>query len=54
MNDLTVLIKKNPDNAEQAIMFMMITKYLERIGDHGVNIGDWVEYALTGIRPEKE
>jgi len=50
MADLTALIKKNPDNAEQAIMFMMITKYLERIGDHAVNIGDWVVYALTGNR----
>ena len=52
MADLTALIKKNPDNAEQAIMLMMITKYLERIGDHAVNIGDWVEYAITGARPE--
>jgi phosphate transport system protein len=54
MADLTALIKKNPDNAEQAILFMMITKYLERIGDHAVNIGEWVEYAITGIRPENE
>jgi phosphate transport system protein len=52
MADLTALIKKNPDNAEQAIMLMMITKYLERIGDHAVNIGDWVEYAITGSRPK--
>jgi phosphate transport system protein len=52
MADLTALIKKNPDSAEQAIMLMMITKYLERIGDHAVNIGDWVEYAITGNRPK--
>ncbi|MCL1792960.1 MAG: phosphate signaling complex protein PhoU [Oscillospiraceae bacterium] len=52
MADLTELIKNNPDNAEQAILFMMITKYLERIGDHAVNIGEWVEYAITGSRPE--
>jgi len=54
MADLTVLIKKNPDNAEQAIMFMMITKYLERIGDHAVNIGEWVEYAITGEHPKND
>jgi len=48
MANLTALIKKNPDNVEQAVMFMMITKYLERIGDHAVNIGEWVEYAITG------
>ena len=52
MADLTALIRKNPDNAEQAIMFMMITKYLERIGDHAVNIGEWVEYAITGNHPQ--
>jgi phosphate transport system protein len=52
MSDLTALIKKNPDNAEQAINFMMITKYLERIGDHAVNIGEWVEYAITGSHPK--
>ena len=51
--DLTALIKENPDNAEQAIMFMMITKYFERIGDHAVNIGEWVEYAITGRHPKK-
>jgi len=53
MADLIALIKQNPDNAEQAIMFMMITKYLERIGDHAVNIGEWVEYAITGTHPKK-
>jgi phosphate transport system protein len=46
--ELITFIKQNPDNAEQAIMFMMIAKYLERIGDHAVNIGEWVEYAITG------
>jgi phosphate transport system protein len=54
MADLIALIKKNPDNAEQAIMLMMITKYLERIGDHAVNIGEWVEYAITGKLPGKK
>ncbi|MCL2889487.1 MAG: hypothetical protein FWE65_03575, partial [Eggerthellaceae bacterium] len=53
MSDLTAYIKKNPDNARQAILLMMITKYFERISDHAVNIGDWVEYALTGNRLER-
>lgn len=48
MRDMIDLIKQDPDNAEQAILFMMIAKYLERIGDHAVNIGEWVEYAITG------
>ena len=54
MEDLIAFIKKNPDSAEQAIMFMMITKYLERIGDHAVNIGEWVEYAITGRHQNSE
>ena len=48
--DLIELIKSDPSNADQAILFMMIAKYLERIGDHAVNIGEWTEYAATGSR----
>ena len=47
-NDLVELIKQSAKNADQAILFMMIAKYLERIADHAVNIGEWVEYAVTG------
>ena len=38
------------DGAEGEYCFdlLMIAKYLERIGDHAVNIAGWVEYALTG------
>ena len=54
MSNLAVFIKNRPDYAEQAIMFMMITKYLERIGDHAVNIGEWAEYAMTGSHPRKK
>lgn len=48
MADLIALIKQNPENAEQAILLMMIAKYIERIGDHAVNIGEWVEFGITG------
>lgn len=47
-DELIELIKKDGNNAEQAIYFMMIAKYIERIADHAVNIGEWVEYAVTG------
>lgn len=46
--DLAELIGKDPKCADQALLFMMIAKYLERIGDHAVNIGEWSEYAATG------
>jgi phosphate transport system protein len=51
--DLTALVKKSPDSARQIILLMMITKYLERIGDHAVNVGEWVVYAITGEHPKK-
>lgn len=35
-------------NGDQAIDLLMIAKYLERIGDHAVNIAKWVRYAITG------
>lgn len=50
--DLIELIKKDGKNADQAILFMMIAKYLERISDHAVNIGEWVEYAVTGFHKQ--
>ena len=30
------------------IDLLMIAKYFERIGDHAVNIAEWVDYSLTG------
>lgn len=36
------------DSGEVCIDLLMIAKYLERIGDHAVNIAEWVEFSLTG------
>lgn len=38
------------EEAEQAMDVMMIAKYFERIGDHAVNISEWVEFSITGTR----
>ncbi|MFR6185596.1 MAG: PhoU domain-containing protein [Lawsonibacter sp.] len=36
--------------ARSCIDLLMIAKYSERIGDHAVNIAEWVEYSLTGTQ----
>ena len=48
-DELIELIKKDSSNADQAIAFMMIAKYLERIGDHAVNVCEWTKYFETGV-----
>ncbi|NMP37170.1 MAG: phosphate signaling complex protein PhoU [Clostridiales bacterium] len=46
---LTLMIKNNPDDGEYALDLLMIAKYFERIGDHAVNVAEWVEYSVSGI-----
>ncbi len=41
---------KNNVNMEYALNLLMIAKYFERIGDHTVNIAQWVLFAITGVR----
>ena len=47
-DELVRLIAEDRANGEFCIDLLMIAKYLERIGDHAVNIAEWVEYSITG------
>ena len=47
--DVAELLHKDPSGIEEALDLLMIAKYLERIGDHAVNIAEWVVYAITGL-----
>ena len=47
-DELVQLITEDKANGEFYIDLLMIAKYLERIGDHAVNIAEWVEYSITG------
>ena len=37
-------------DGEAAVDLLMIAKYFERIGDHAVNIAQWVLFSITGSR----
>ena len=41
--------KGGESDAEYALDILMIAKYFERIGDHAVNIAEWVIFSVTGI-----
>lgn len=47
--DLVQAIARRPDAAEEALDLFMIAKYLERLGDHAVNVAEWVEFLKTGV-----
>ena len=51
-DELIRLISEDKSNGESCVDLLMIAKYLERIGDHAVNIAEWVEYSITGIHKE--
>lgn len=53
-NDLIELIHFDKNNGEQAMDLFMITKYLERIADHAVNIAEWVVFSITGQHKDYE
>jgi len=53
-SELIELIQHDPDNSEQAVDLLMITKYFERIGDHAQNIAEWAEFSITGVHKGAE
>ena len=46
---LIKMISENNSDGEYAVDLLMIAKYFERIGDHAVNIAEWVEFSVTGV-----
>lgn len=46
--DLSTMMKANPAVVDRAIDLIFIAKYLERVGDHATNIGEWVAFNITG------
>lgn len=51
--DLLSVIRQQADRGAEAMDLMMVAKYFERIGDHAVNIAEWVIFSLTGLHKEQ-
>lgn len=47
--DVVMLIKQNEENIDYYLDFLMISKYLEKIGDHIKNVCEWIEFNETGM-----
>jgi phosphate transport system protein len=45
---LILLVHENAGCGEQAFDLLQIAKYYERIGDHAVNVAEWVIFSITG------
>lgn len=51
--ELIASLQAGEANADECIDVLMIAKYLEKIGDHAVNIGQWAVFRKTGVIPDK-
>lgn len=51
--EVVEILQQNSERIDYCIDFLMIAKYLERIGDHAVNICEWLEFNQTGILNEQ-
>ncbi|KRN41095.1 phosphate uptake regulator PhoU [Fructilactobacillus fructivorans] len=45
---VTESLKKNSQTAQAALSYLMVIRLLERIGDHVVNLAEWLVYNQTG------
>lgn len=48
MKNLDDMLKKYPNDSSSIIQYVLIAKYLERIGDHSTNIAEWAMFNITG------
>lgn len=48
--DLLGLMLDDPRNIKQAMHLLLVSRALERIGDHITNVSEWIIYMVTGER----
>ncbi|MBQ4602811.1 MAG: phosphate signaling complex protein PhoU [Clostridia bacterium] len=47
-------VREDAERAGQALDFMMVAKYFERIGDHACDVAEWVIYSITGKHTDND
>ncbi|WP_422657808.1 phosphate signaling complex protein PhoU [Paenibacillus sp. EC2-1] len=52
LHDLFSHLTGDPESANQAMLLVMVGRYIERIADHATNIGESTVYLVTGHRPD--
>ncbi|MBA1333715.1 MAG: Phosphate transport system regulatory protein PhoU [Firmicutes bacterium] len=50
--ELLVYMMEDPKTINQATQFLLVSRFLERIGDHTTNVCEWVIYMVTGQRKD--
>lgn len=50
--ELLVIMIENPKTITQATHLLFVAQYLERIGDHATNLGEWIIFMVTGERKD--
>ena len=48
-DEVVELLKADSVLSDKAVDLLMVAKYLERIGDHAVNVCEWTEFFDTGL-----
>jgi phosphate transport system protein len=48
--DLLARMIESPDKTRQGAYLLLVAQYLERVGDHATNFGEWIVYMVTGER----
>lgn len=47
-DEMLAIMQTQPENVRQATYLLLVALYLERIGDHATNLGEWTIYLVTG------
>ena len=52
--ELSKRLIANEHELDVIMDYLMIIKYLERVGDHAVNVCEWVQFYMTGVHNDEK